>query len=108
MLLHELATNAIKHGALSDANGRLRLTWKVVVRNRRSILDLRWEERGGPPVNSPAHTGFGTTILERGIPGAEVTREFRPEGVICHLRVPLRSPLQQRSRSVPALEDDQA
>jgi two-component sensor histidine kinase len=76
LLLHELATNAIKHGALSNEQGRVRLAWDVLPREQRSVLELCWREEGGPPVKPSATRGFGSAIIERSIPRAKVRREF--------------------------------
>ena len=64
LVLHELATNAVKHGALSVPEGRVRIGWKVEEAEGARRLRLRWEERGGPPVASPAARGFGTDLIE--------------------------------------------
>ena len=60
LVLHELATNAVKHGALSTPEGRVRVGWKVEESDGIRRLRLRWEERGGPRVEPPAARGFGT------------------------------------------------
>jgi PAS domain S-box-containing protein len=60
LAVHELATNAAKYGALSNATGRVHVTW-LTDANR---LTFSWQERGGPPVKPPAHKGFGSVVLE--------------------------------------------
>ncbi|MFW8634830.1 HWE histidine kinase domain-containing protein [Cribrihabitans pelagius] len=65
LVVHELATNAAKYGALSAAGGRITLTARGLPDGS---LSLTWQERGGPPVQSPSRRGFGTTIVERLIP----------------------------------------
>lgn len=88
MLIHELATNAAKYGALSVPQGRLRVAWTM----RDQVLDFEWIESGGPPVVQPARQGFGTQMISRGLArqlGAEVVTEWRPEGVRFFLRMPL-------------------
>jgi two-component sensor histidine kinase len=65
MMLHELGTNAVKYGALSTANGTVAISWCV----KDAILDLRWEERGGPAVRAPTRRGFGRTLIERSATG---------------------------------------
>jgi two-component system CheB/CheR fusion protein len=89
LVLHELATNAAKHGALAQADGRIELRWSVAGENHQRILDLQWQESGGPPVQAPTRSGLGSALIERGIPGATVAREFRADGLLCTLRVPL-------------------
>ncbi|CAN7619734.1 PAS domain-containing protein [Phenylobacterium sp. LjRoot219] len=86
--LHELATNAAKYGALSAVGGRVTIRWSSIA----GELNLRWIERGGPPVTTPTHTGFGTRLLQRGLAHelhGEVTLTFAPEGVHCQIRCPL-------------------
>ena len=88
MALHELATNAAKHGALSRPEGVVRLSW----RQDDGWLRLRWEEAGGPPVAPPASRGFGTTVLQRalgGPVGGRVRLDWRAEGLACDLELPL-------------------
>jgi two-component system CheB/CheR fusion protein len=88
LVLHELATNAAKHGSLSNAAGTVSVRWSVIAGNPRA-LKVIWKERGGPLVHSPAGNGFGSRLIERGIPGAKQHREFGPEGLTCTLEVPL-------------------
>jgi PAS domain S-box-containing protein len=85
MALHELATNALKHGALATPEGRVRMTWTAVDR----AVDLEWRENGGAPVSPPEETGFGSQLLGRGLAGvlgqgAELV--FAPTGLICRIR----------------------
>jgi two-component sensor histidine kinase len=91
MALHELATNATKHGALSASGGRVSLSWRV---DRASgELRLRWVERGGPRVSAPpARRGFGSRVLDgtvRGQLGGAVSRAWEPAGLVCEVGVPL-------------------
>jgi len=91
MALHELATNAAKHGALSVEGGRLHIAWEIAG----DRLLLRWTESGGPPVVKPARAGFGTTVLQRALAGAVggATRlHWRAEGLVCELEMPLAAP----------------
>src|SRR5262249_46216491 len=83
LVIHELATNAVKHGALSGAQGTVELTWTTKTRNHHRILTVLWKETGGSAVKSPAASGFGSTLIERGIPGATVKRQFRKTGLVC-------------------------
>lgn len=69
MILHELCTNAVKHGALSVPGGRAALAWTVEAGPDTETLRLTWRECGGPPVVSPSRRGFGTRLLERGLAG---------------------------------------
>jgi PAS domain S-box-containing protein len=65
LALHELATNAVKHGALSNATGRVHIGWSVTKSNGSGHFSFRWQERGGPPVSPPVRRGFGSTVLEQ-------------------------------------------
>jgi len=99
LVLHELATNAIKHGALSNGEGRVALALEVKWERRpddHPLLILRWEENGGPACKTARVKGFGLTLLERLMrrhEKVEQVLEWRPEGLFCcvSLRViPLR------------------
>lgn len=87
LVLHELATNAAKYGALSTENGQVKLSWKRG--NNNGALVVVWEERGGPPVKAPAEQGFGGMMIEKSLPGASVRREFDPAGVVCTIEIEL-------------------
>ena len=87
MALHELCTNAAKHGALCRGAGRIQLTWRV----QESELQLEWREHDGPPVVQPARKGFGSTLLERILPrdvGGSGMLDFSPGGVVYRLTFP--------------------
>ena len=89
MGLHELATNAVKYGALSVESGRVDLSWKLIAAE---ILQLKWIERGGPAVEEPARSGFGRRLIERGLAhelGGEARISFHPVGVICEIDIPI-------------------
>ncbi len=89
LVLHELASNATKYGALSNETGRVALSWHLddATRNGPRRLTVIWQESGGPPVPHDLRSGFGSTLIERGIPGAKVRHEFRPEGVVCTIEL---------------------
>ncbi len=86
MALHELATNAVKYGALSNGRGRVRIFWELLKDDK---LKLRWEERGGPTVIPPEQKGFGSRLIEgalkRELGGARF--DFAPQGVTCTLKM---------------------
>ena len=87
MAIHELATNAVKYGALSGESGTVSLSWRIVKNDKDRKLALEWREQGGPPVLPPSRKGFGSTLIERAVQ-AEQGRsclEFRPEGVLASL-----------------------
>jgi two-component system CheB/CheR fusion protein len=89
LVLHELATNAAKHGALSNNAGHVSANWTTNGRNNQRFLKFDWKEAGGPAVRKPGAKGFGSTLIDTAIPGAQVKREFRPEGFVCTIEVPL-------------------
>jgi PAS domain S-box-containing protein len=94
MAFQELATNAVKYGALSVPGGEIRITWTVDPLGSDKDLHLRWEERDGPPVEPPARRGFGTRLIERSLAqdlGGDVRIEFAPNGVVCTVAAPLES-----------------
>lgn len=95
MAVHELATNALKHGALSAPAGHIAVSWNVEQRpDGVTLLRLRWAEAGGPSVDSaPERRGFGSRVLDgtiRGQLGGNVSRIWALGGMICDLEVPLR------------------
>jgi two-component system CheB/CheR fusion protein len=89
LVLHELATNAVKYGAWSTPGGRVELNWKNGVGEGKPMLHLTWREIGGPPVKPPDGAGLGSRLIERSVPGSKVRREFLPEGVVCTLDAPV-------------------
>jgi PAS domain S-box-containing protein len=92
MALHELATNAVKYGALSNDRGRVILNWDLVDGTQAVRLWLRWEEVGGPTVTAPARGGFGTRLIERALAaemGGTAEIEYRARGVVFTLDAPL-------------------
>lgn len=89
LVLHELATNAMKHGALTGHSGRVTLMWSVAERDGKPALDMVWRESGGPPVTTPTRRGFGSVLIDRGLSGGKVERTFAPDGVLCTMTLPL-------------------
>jgi two-component sensor histidine kinase/CheY-like chemotaxis protein len=92
MALHELTTNAAKHGALSVPGGRVLVTWDVARPDQRKILHLAWVERGGPPVETPTRTGFGSVLLKRVLTTqchAEIRFDFDRDGLRFEMEAPL-------------------
>ena len=94
LVVHELATNAAKYGSLSVRGGIVRLGWTLTERNRKPLLTVVWSETGGPPVTTPTAFGFGSTLIERGIPGAKVSRAYPPEGMRCTIEVLIPSDVE--------------
>jgi PAS domain S-box-containing protein len=103
MALHELATNAAKYGALSVADGTLSVTWSLDIGEAASILNLRWEESGGPRVREPSRKGFGSRLLKRTLAtlGGEAMTHFAPSGFDCWISLPLPAPPAPASELVP-------
>jgi PAS domain S-box-containing protein len=95
LALHELATNAVKHGSLSVPSGRVTVEGAVAVGEGGHELRLVWRETGGPPVvGRPARTGYGTVLLAQAVGygrGGKVDLDWRAEGLVCTVRVPLRA-----------------
>jgi PAS domain S-box-containing protein len=91
MMLQELATNAVKYGALSNATGEIAIVWETVPASP-PRLRLSWEESGGPPVAAPTRRGFGTRLIERSLAqdlGGDVNMAFAPTGLVCTVNAPL-------------------
>lgn len=94
MALNELATNAVKHGALSSPEGSATLSWTV----QGERVELDWSETGGPPVSEPSREGFGSQLIAEAaerMPQGALRRVFRPEG----LRVTITFDRQDRART---------
>jgi len=89
MAIHELATNAVKYGALSNETGTVRVNWAVSGTGDARKLAMEWRESGGPPVGAPEHKGFGSTLIERALQQEQGHScfQFRPEGVVCSLEM---------------------
>jgi len=102
MTLHELATNAVKYGALSLNTGQLGVSWKTARGNR---LLMVWEERGVRVVAPKRATGFGMQLIDRGIRhnlGGETKVDFRPTGLYVEMNVPLTPSNEPRMARAPA------
>jgi two-component sensor histidine kinase len=85
MILHEMATNAAKYGALSNDTGTVALDWEVITEDAKPKLRLIWAEAGGPPVVAPVQRGFGSRLIERSVRDqldGEATADFLPRGVV--------------------------
>jgi two-component sensor histidine kinase len=88
VILHELATNAAKYGALTAPNGQVVLEWSHEADGQ---LTLRWKELGGPPVRQPTRKGFGRRVIEQMIAQQKGNAHFdwRGEGLVCEITLPV-------------------
>ena len=103
LILHELATNALKYGALSNPEGHVDLTWTYDPATR-GLVGV-WTETGGPPVSEPTRKGFGSRLIERSLRGelkGAAVMDYRPEGLICTLGARLPETLDDKSALSPA------
>jgi len=85
MIFHELATNAVKHGALKPGcGGTVHVSWNVGA----GMLSIRWVESGGPPVEAPTRRGFGSSLLQRLVRslGGDVDMDFAPTGLVAQVQ----------------------
>ncbi|HEY5807781.1 MAG TPA: HWE histidine kinase domain-containing protein, partial [Povalibacter sp.] len=92
MAMHELGTNAVKYGALSNAHGRVDVKWSLRTERGRDMMRIEWRESGGPPVIPPPRRGFGSRLVERGLAGemgGTVQLKFEPAGVVCVIEAPV-------------------
>jgi PAS domain S-box-containing protein len=101
MLLNELCTNAIKHGAWSNSTGFVDITWQLA----EPTFTFRWAERGGPPVKPPSHRSFGSRLIENLMPAALAGRaalSFSPTGFVLELEAPSPALADQTPVGLPA------
>lgn len=99
LAFHELATNAVKYGALSNASGSVEIGWETSD-DADPQFRLRWIERGGPPVQAPARRGFGSRVIEEGLAhefDGRVELKFAREGLECTIQAPLREITGERT-----------
>jgi two-component sensor histidine kinase len=92
MVFHALATNAAKHGALSNDTGHIDITWHIEATQEGGRMQLLWEESGGPPVAPPNRKGFGSRLIQGGLAqelDGEVRLAYNAKGVTCHISMPL-------------------
>jgi PAS domain S-box-containing protein len=108
LVLHELATNARKYGALSVAQGLLSVTWEVRS-NGGAELVLAWNESGGPRVSAPRARGFGSTLIERTLhaQGGKASMRYASEGLSARIRLPI-APASSRASGIAAALGEKA
>jgi two-component system, chemotaxis family, CheB/CheR fusion protein len=97
LVLHELATNAAKYGALSSEKGFVSLSWSTHKNNDVRYLEIEWRETDGPAVGKPTRRGFGGQLIERSLPGAKVQRMFDENGVVCRIEVQWQEARDERT-----------
>ena len=102
LAFHELATNALKHGALSQPKGRVEVRWSLEGQAKER-LHLVWTESDGPAVEPPSRSGFGSRLIKRAVAhelGAAVRFDYRPSGLVCEFDGPIqKSPPTPTSRA---------
>jgi two-component sensor histidine kinase len=92
MVLHELVTNAAKHGALSTPHGRVEVSWEFGPREDAANVSIAWRELGGPAVAASPDSKYGVSIIRHVIPqelGGSVKLAFPSGGVCCKIEIPL-------------------
>ena len=91
LAVHELLTNALKHGALSDRDGHVSVRWQADGNAEEPTFEVEWRESGGPPVTAPTRSGFGTILIERNVRAAvqaKVEIDYAPGGLIWKVVAP--------------------
>ena len=114
LALHELATNAVKYGALSVPEGKVTFSWSLVRARRARQLAMTWREHEGPRVATPTRVGFGTRLIQRGLAAdlnGHVEIAYPPEGVVCTIVASLEDtepadPLEALRRSEALAETE--
>jgi two-component sensor histidine kinase len=87
LALHELATNAMKYGGLSNSSGSVEFYWTLLPNGKDGVQAFRWQERGGPPVVAPTRKGFGTSLISPLFADAHV--DYATTGLTCEFTLPL-------------------
>jgi PAS domain S-box-containing protein len=91
MVIHELVTNAAKHGALSSPDGSVSVSWHRTSADVAAILTITWRELGGPPIKVPIRSGYGSSLIRDLIPhelGGTVDLTFPSDGACCKIEIP--------------------
>ena len=91
MVIHELVTNAAKHGALSVATGRVSLCWRSRDDVEPAQLEIEWVEKGGPPVSQPSRSGFGSRLISQTVASdlmGTIDMSFDVGGLSCSISIP--------------------
>ena len=93
-VIHELVTNAAKHGALSSPDGRVSVSWDRAGDDTSATLIIAWRELDGPPITAPIQSGYGLSLIRDLIPhelGGTVDLTFPSEGARCRIEIPLNA-----------------
>lgn len=99
MIVHELTTNAAKHGAIARADGRVDVQWTLKETDGAPRLKVVWAESGGPPVGQVSRKGFGTRLISDCVSsalGGELIAAYHPAGLRCEFDIPLGAPRHAR------------
>jgi PAS domain S-box-containing protein len=91
MVIHELVTNAAKHGALSSPDGRVSVGWHRTGDDAATVMSITWREHGGPPIEAPVRSSYGSSLIRDLIPhelGGAVELTFPSDGVCCKIEIP--------------------
>jgi PAS domain S-box-containing protein len=92
IVFNELATNAVKYGALSNEEGSILIDWTTEPMPPGARLILHWQEKDGPPISAPSRVGFGSRVIKRSLAdelGGTVDLDFRPDGLVCAMTIPI-------------------
>jgi two-component system CheB/CheR fusion protein len=89
LVLHELAVNAAKHGALSVPEGKVTVNWSLDGDGSRPRLNLSWTEQNGPRIERTKPTGGGSSLIEHALPQSKIAREFKKSGLVCRIELQL-------------------
>ncbi len=106
LVLHELATNAAKYGALSVRGARLTVSWKT---DAGGSCEIVWRESGGPLVSAPSRKGFGTMLVDRSVPydlGGDSDVTYEPTGVVARFRIPAQFVSLRATAAMPEVDFD--
>jgi len=98
MVIHELVTNAAKHGALSCPDGNVSVNWHRTVTDVAASLTITWRELGGPPIKASVRSGYGSSLIRNLIPhelGGTVDLTFPSDGACCKIEIPLQGGAQR-------------
>jgi two-component sensor histidine kinase len=96
IVFNELATNAVKYGALSNETGSILINWSTESMPAGARLILNWQEKDGPPVSAPSRVGFGSRVITRSLADeleGTVNFDFRRGGLVCAMTIPIRAPV---------------